>query len=567
MTRSLPGAFLAALFALSIGCSGPSSELPPQAGSRLAEGLPSITQLDALRGVSSAQLPFDVTAPVEEDNTSIIGSSLGLGKDNLAYAIYRIQPPLESVLSIAAGGSDGLYLLVADYARGLWSGVTEFSSSFAVSALDAVGNPLSPQGYIYCAVVAPPGVQGLLTSLALNFDGPEKVYFVADPASGGDDTNPGSAQEPWATLQKAADTVGPDSLVIVRSGTYDPFTMGTSGNEGAPIIFKADQGVTIEANGGNHGIALLTSNWITIDGFKIQNAFGFGIIGGSVGKKSEHNTLRNNLIRDCQNGGFYINNTDHLLVEGNNISHVLYGEALTINMDSDFAVVRHNIFSLTAYSGIGLYYGADPEKLIDNALVTANYFYANTLSGDGCGILGDGLANSVIANNQLVANFTGIGLLALNEAPSTGNQIVNNTIVQASYDGPCVLIADGCTGNMLFNNILFCDEPATGALEINTPGLIGFLSDNNIMIDKLKLDGVVLSLAQWQSITLRDTHSQVSQMEETFVGQSTSDCHLLPDASAVDAALADYSPADDYDGVLRPQGNAPDCGCYELPAS
>ncbi|UUZ87133.1 DUF1565 domain-containing protein [Paenibacillus sp. P26] len=42
-------------------------------------------------------------------------------------------------------------------------------------------------------------------------------YYVSPSGS---DTNPGTINAPWRTIQKAAKTAGPGSIVNVRGGTY-----------------------------------------------------------------------------------------------------------------------------------------------------------------------------------------------------------------------------------------------------------------------------------------------------------------------------------------------------------
>jgi hypothetical protein len=52
-----------------------------------------------------------------------------------------------------------------------------------------------------------------------------------DSELGDDDANNGGINDPWETLQKAADNVGAGEIVYVRARNtpYDPFTMKASG--------------------------------------------------------------------------------------------------------------------------------------------------------------------------------------------------------------------------------------------------------------------------------------------------------------------------------------------------
>src|SRR3954469_25377973 len=64
-------------------------------------------------------------------------------------------------------------------------------------------------------------------------------YFVA-PAPTGSDSATGLTGAPWATLQKAANTVAAGDTVTVADGTYAGFACDTtSGTANARIVFKA----------------------------------------------------------------------------------------------------------------------------------------------------------------------------------------------------------------------------------------------------------------------------------------------------------------------------------------
>lgn len=62
-------------------------------------------------------------------------------------------------------------------------------------------------------------------------------YFVSPEGS---DNNPGTMEQPFKTIQKAADVVQPGDTVYIRGGTYHELTViGTSGTENATITFQA----------------------------------------------------------------------------------------------------------------------------------------------------------------------------------------------------------------------------------------------------------------------------------------------------------------------------------------
>src|SRR3989344_9120359 len=76
---------------------------------------------------------------------------------------------------------------------------------------------------------------------------PAQFFCTHYVATTGNDANPGTQNQPWRTIQKAADSVVPGNVVCVRGGTYAGVTITRSGTETAPITFRvaAGEGVTV----------------------------------------------------------------------------------------------------------------------------------------------------------------------------------------------------------------------------------------------------------------------------------------------------------------------------------
>ncbi len=102
-------------------------------------------------------------------------------------------------------------------------------------------------------------------------------YYVSTIGS---DSNAGTSDAPWKTLQHAADTVSPGSKVYVRGGVYKEklkITRSGSASQG-PIVFASYGNETAIVDGtglsvsGNEGlIELADVNYVTIQGFEIRN--------------------------------------------------------------------------------------------------------------------------------------------------------------------------------------------------------------------------------------------------------------------------------------------------------
>lgn len=91
------------------------------------------------------------------------------------------------------------------------------------------------------------------------------TYIVDQEAPHAADSNRGTEQEPFKTVQHAADLVKPGDTVLVMAGKYDErVKIRTNGDESSPITFKALP---------RHGVVvsgfILQSSYIRIEGFEI----------------------------------------------------------------------------------------------------------------------------------------------------------------------------------------------------------------------------------------------------------------------------------------------------------
>src|SRR6187549_3915060 len=81
-------------------------------------------------------------------------------------------------------------------------------------------------------------------------------YFVG--GAGASDTNPGTAAQPFATIQRAATVAVSGDIVYIRSGTYrETITPANSG-----VTFRNDAGAVATVSGLN----AVTSAWSTHSG-------------------------------------------------------------------------------------------------------------------------------------------------------------------------------------------------------------------------------------------------------------------------------------------------------------
>ena len=388
-------------------------------------------------------------------------------------------------------------------------------------------------------------------------------YFVK--IGGNDGLDGQSLPNAWATLGHAADVVNPGDTVHVEDGSYTGFYLSRSGTAGHPITFVADgANVQITADNGTtpDGINVEGAAYVVIDGFTVNNRTRAGIRVAI----SQFVTVRN-----CHTGyngrwGIFSGFADDFSIENNEAHHSVVEHGIYVSNSCVRPIIRSNIAHDNHANGIHM--NGDLSQggngLIADALVERNIIYGNG-AGGGSGINMDGVINSIVRDNLLYDNHaSGISLYRIDAATgSTGNVVVNNTIVNASDGRWCVNINSGSTGNTVLNNILYNLHPFRGAITIDASSRAGFVSDYNSVMDRFSTDtgDTIIDLPSWQALGY-DAHSFIATPAQLFVAPG-SDFHLLASGPAVDSGTATDSPAFDLDGNPRPVGAGVDVGAYE----
>lgn len=370
------------------------------------------------------------------------------------------------------------------------------------------------------------------------------TYHVAP---GGSDGNDGSAGDPWATLQHAADEVRPGDTVLVHDGTYVGFQIETDGTAANPIVFRA-LGANVVVNEenpvrGDHHVNVEGASYVVIEGFRVRDAE----VAGIRVVTARGVVVRNNVVGPNGRWGIFTGFAREVQIEGN----VTFGSGLehgiyVSNSDTpaDNPVVRGNTSYGNGRNGIQLngdcYAGGD--GVIEGALIEHNVVYDNT--NKGLSIISAPEAriqNNVIYDNGIAGAAGGIHLV---DEPGCGLPtddavVVNNTIVEPRIAG--IRMTDGASGNVVFNNLVVSDRPI--------------------------VDEVGTNLVDPASNLTRATTAGL------FADADAHDYHLAPGSPALNAGTAAFAgrsaPERDLDGRPRPLGPGYDAGAYEgaLPVS
>lgn len=395
------------------------------------------------------------------------------------------------------------------------------------------------------------------------------TFYVA---KNGNDAGAGAADNPFLTIQRAADIVKAGDEVIVQAGDYKGFDVrGKSGAADAAITFSAQTGVRITERNYKtpDGINLEGASYITIQGFTVV-----GMPRAGIRSVTNNNViLQNNVVDSNARWGIFTAFSDDAIIQNNVASRSGAEHGIYYSNSGDRPIIRNNV--VWGNRGAGIHLNADASNggdgIITGAIVEGNIIYENGLGGGGSGINADGVVNSVFRNNLLYDNHaSGISLFQQDGGTSShDNLLVNNTVVMAADARWAMNIQNGSTGNQLFNNILLNEHPWRGSIDISTDSLAGFVSDNNVMMDRMTLDGgaTVLNIDQWRYQTRQDAHSFVASQSELFVNASTNDFHLSALSAAIDKGSSLKAPSTDRDGNARPSGLSADIGVYEYQGS
>lgn len=389
------------------------------------------------------------------------------------------------------------------------------------------------------------------------------TYYVAP---GGNNSNLGTDQAPWATLQHAADRVQAGDTVIVRPGQYSGFDLRSDGTSAAPIRFLADDGAVINSRNSRtpDGINLEGADWIVIEGFEVTGVDRAGI--RSV--LNHHVVIRGNHAHHNGRWGIFTGFSDDLLIENNITTHSTLEHGIYVSNSGDRPVIRNNVTAFNRSNGIHMNgdISQGGDGVISSAVVEGNTIYENG-AGGGSGINCDGVQNSLIQNNLLYDNHaSGISLYRIDGGgASTGNRVINNTVIVASDGRWALNIRDGATGAAVLNNIFYNHHSYRGSISVSADSLSGLVSDYNVVMDRFTTsDGAsVQTLAQWRTNTGQDQHSLISSPAALFVSAATDDYHLSASSPAIDRGTSQFAPASDLEGRPRPQGAGYDIGALE----
>lgn len=300
-------------------------------------------------------------------------------------------------------------------------------------------------------------------------------YYVA---TSGSDSNAGTSDAPWKTLQHAADVVPAGSTVYVRGGVYKQklkITRSGSASQGSIVFTNYGTEIAIiDGTGllvsGNEGlIELADVNHVTVQGFEIRNfttaSKNTVPVGIYVHGSGGFINLSNNKIHDIKNtvtptGKDRLGRDAHgiavygtkvpasihdLTISGNELYNLVLGssESLVLNGNVDGFVVTNNLIHDNDNIGIDLigFEGTAPNTAYDqarNGLVKGNRVYNNSVQNNPSykrddnsagGIYVDGGKDSIIEQNYSYNNDIGVEIASEHAGKATSNITVRSNAI------------------------------------------------------------------------------------------------------------------------------------------
>jgi Right handed beta helix region len=283
---------------------------------------------------------------------------------------------------------------------------------------------------------------------------PANAYYLSPT---GDDSAPGTAAQPWRTLQKAMSVLQPGDTVVLRGGTYGAPGVRTwwtaSGTSSAPVTIMADPAgprPTIK------GYTTITGSDEHIYGLLFDGPTGQVIPPTSDDPGGEEveiwSEAPGTVIAACEirnshwHAGIYLTHADNVQLIGNYIhDNGNFSDPAQANLDHGIywgdgngGLIADNLIVHNVAYGVHLYPDAH------GVTVTQNTILSNGRSGV---IVSDTSSNNLVVNNIVAYNAT--NSIRSDSLTGTGN-VARDNIVWGNGSGNIGADADGLT---LQNNV------------------------------------------------------------------------------------------------------------------
>ncbi|MDD5067468.1 MAG: right-handed parallel beta-helix repeat-containing protein, partial [bacterium] len=327
-------------------------------------------------------------------------------------------------------------------------------------------------------------------------------FYVDD--NSGLDTNPGTFESPFATIQKAVNIMMPGvttSTCYIFPGAYDEAVVIFSNRNTGYMVFTKLSNKSPQMGGGgirSEAIIFTNASRVMINGLKISNYTSSGIV---LRGTCTNNIISRNYIKSCTFQGIYLlsRNCDRNYFYTNHVISQSSGIRLDNGDQNTFA---SNIVRLNALRGIYLD-GSSMSNRFTGGSVYSNTSYGISFESDNadynfienCRICGRGQQTGINIDNgdfniirkNIICRHSQEGVVFGNSA--TTNHCSGNSIYSNDTTG---ISLSSCTFNSIMTNSIWGANQDTG-ISINVAGYNNTIMSNQIHNNQNT--GVELALA------------------------------------------------------------------------
>ena len=335
---------------------------------------------------------------------------------------------------------------------------------------------------------------------ALRSSDGKAIYVSPDGADG----NPGTLKRPKRTIQSALNVVRPGQRILVRAGLYEEaLVFERSGTLAAPVTLAAYPGerpvVRPQPTGKDTYPIQIRASFARVKGLVLEGASGTSSANVYVEDAASTVELRGNEIRNGQDQG-------------------IFTESGTSNVQIIGNIVHDNGAGLPGqHQSHGMYVDGTRHLVLNNVVYNQPHGFGIHVYPKNNGTI---VAGNTVAYNAL----SGIVIAGSDVRDIT---VRNNIFAYNGHYG--IEVSDDPVGSQVDTNLLY----RNGFGEIRSAS------------ESVDFSGGNLTAAP------------------RFVSGRDRNFRLTRTSAAIDRALASYSKRVDADGVIRPQGRAPDIGAFE----
>ncbi|MHC4538077.1 MAG: right-handed parallel beta-helix repeat-containing protein, partial [Planctomycetota bacterium] len=415
-------------------------------------------------------------------------------------------------------------------------------------------------------------------SAALPSTGLAATYYL--DAANGNDSNPGTGNEPWKTIGKAFNAAAYGDTVLLRNGNYgvinNPISFPVytgSMTEPLPedtefITFKADSGHTPVFTGLRLGyitgssyytpyvfeeITVTGSSGVDFDncvGVRLKNCTITGTSPGSgVGIGIEDKYFSNDIqILNCNVSVFLQAirpQCNNLVIKENNI-YGIGADYLQMSTGINVLIEGNNLYGPNKVDGAHMDYLALSGE-ITNLTVRGNYFRDSQSQSIFCHGYKGPWTNVLIENNLIYNNKSlEVQIQNMHNLVYRNNTVIGNggVISQA------LRIQPDCSNVSVYNNIFITDSYGSGS------ALPGSFADHDYNI---YIAGSDTGAAEPRSYAYS---SMSAALADLFLDSDNNDFRLKAGDRAINFGTSQWGvPATDILG--NPRDAQPDAGCFE----